>query len=178
MAANTALALVASGAVTGWAGYLHRSPVVQPHAAWSSAWTQQFIVLGVACAFYGVAGWRHRRRFGPRSGRPLLLAPLGRHAAARLLATMRQISWRTLTALPLLGVLAYSCWRIGDQVTGGLDPNFTVNAWGGPSYLGAMACHYLDAAVGIAVCAWLLHLILLPVAGEDCPPGQRRGSRR
>jgi hypothetical protein len=45
-------------------------------------------------------------------------------------------------------------------VTGGLDPNFTVNAWGGPSYAGAMACHYLDLFLLAAGAAWLMDRIL------------------
>jgi hypothetical protein len=68
-----------------------------------------------------------------------------------------------LAALPPLAVIAYGCWRIGEQVTGGLDPNFTADAWGGPTYLGAMACHYLDTGLIMAVCAWLLDRILVAV---------------
>ena len=55
-------------------------------------------------------------------------------------------------------------------MTGGLDPNFTVNAWGGPSYLGAMTCHYLDLVLMIAVAAWLLSKILLPATDGRIPP--------
>jgi len=51
-------------------------------------------------------------------------------------------------------------WRAGVQVTAGLDPNFTVNAWGGPSYAGAMACHYLDLFLLAAGAAWLMDRIL------------------
>ena len=29
----------------------------------------------------------------------------------------------------------------------GLDPDVTRNAWGGPTYLGAAAAHWLDAAL-------------------------------
>ena len=105
---------------------------------------------------YGLARWRHRRRFGRGGGRLLLLAPVGRDAAARLLAAARRASWRTVAALPLLAVICYCCWRVGEQVTAGLDPNFTANAWGGPSYLGAMACHYLDIALIVGACGWLL----------------------
>jgi hypothetical protein len=83
------------------------------------------------------------------------------------MATMRQASWRSAAALPPLAVIGYSFWRVGEQVTGGLDPNFTANAWGGPTYLGAMACHYLDAALIIAVSAWLLDKLLLP-APQTC----------
>lgn len=50
----------------------------------------------------------------------------------------------------------FVAWRVGQQVVAGLDPNVTHDAWGGPSYLGAMACHYLDAALLVAVCHVLL----------------------
>jgi hypothetical protein len=158
----TALAtgLAAVGIGYGLYKYLNRSPVVAAHVPGTSAWTQQIIVAVVACALYGVARWRHDRRFGRGSRRLLLLAPLGRSAAARLIATARHPSWRSVAALPPLALIGYCCWRIGEQVTGGLDPTFTVNAWGGPTYLGAMACHYLDCALIIGVSAWLLDLIL------------------
>jgi hypothetical protein len=42
----------------------------------------------------------------------------------------------------------------------GLDPNFTVNAWGGPGYACAMACHYLDLFLLAAGAAWLMDRIL------------------
>jgi len=77
-------------------------------------------------------------------------------------------------------VIAYCLWRAGEQVTGGLDPNFTVNAWGGPSYAGAMACHYLDLFLISAAAAWLLDKIL---PGQDrvtaaTPATSTQGSRR
>ena len=131
----------------------------------------------MAGALYGVARWRHGRRFGRGSGRLLLLAPLGKSAASRLIATMRQVSWRSAAALPPLALIGYSLWRVGEQVIGGLDPNFTANAWGGPSYLGAMACHYLDAALMIAVGAWLLDKILpsaVAAEGSAAPQPARR----
>jgi hypothetical protein len=181
--AVAAAGLAAVGIATGFVQYLHRSPIREAHVPGTSAWVPQLAVAAVACALYGAARWRHDRRPGRdgRDGRPgsehgsgrlLLLAPLGRTAASRLRATMRQVSWRHTSwrhtswrpaaALPPLAVIAYCCWRIGEQITGGLDPNFTVNAWGGPTYLGAMACHYLDIALIIGVSAWLLDLILLP----------------
>ena len=51
------------------------------------------------------------------------------------------------------------------------------NAWGGPSYLGAMACHYLDAALMIAAGAWLLDKILpsaVAAEGSTAPRSARR----
>ena len=156
----SAAAVTAVGVATGFIRYLDRSPIRESSAPGTSAWPQQLAVAAVACALYGVARWRRGRRFGGGSGRLLLLAPLGRNAAARLTAAARQLSWRTAAAVPLLVVIGYCCWRFGEQVTAGLDPNFTANAWGGPSYLGAMACHYLDAALIVAVSGWLLDTIL------------------
>jgi hypothetical protein len=167
-----AAGIAAVGIATGFLRYLHRSPIREAHLPGTSAWIPQLIAAAVACALYGVARWGHSRRFGRSGGRLLLLAPLGRSAASRLTATMRQVSWRSAAALPPLAVIGYSFWRAGEQVTGGLDPNFTVNAWGGPTYLGAMACHYLDAALMIAVSAWLIDKVLLPAGpGKNTTPG-------
>ena len=154
--AVSAAGVTAVGVATGFIRYLDRSPIRESSAPGTSAWGQQLAVAGVACALYGVARWRHGRRFGRGSGRLLLLAPLGRNAAARLSAAARRASWRIAAALPLLAVIGYCCWRVGEQVTAGLDPNFTANAWGGPTYLGAMACHYLDIALIVGASGWLL----------------------
>ena len=156
----SAAGVIAVGVATGFIRYLDRSPIRESSAPGASAWGQQLTVAVVAVALYGVARWRHGRRFGRGSGRLLLLAPLGRNAAARLTAAARQASWRTAAALPPLLVIGYCCWRVGEQVTAGLDPNFTANAWGGPSYLGAMACHYLDIALIVAASGWLLDKVL------------------
>lgn len=166
----SAAGMFAVGVATGLDRALNQPLVREVHVAGTSAWTQHLILAALGCAAYGCAAygcavWR-RRRGGQRAGRPLLLAPLGAAAAARLIATLRQVSWRTAMALPLISLIAYSFWRAGEQVTAGLDPNFTVNAWGGPTYLGAMACHYLDGALIIAACAWLLSKILLPAARD------------
>lgn len=161
LCAGAASAVVA-GLATGFGRYLNRSPIRDAHVPGTSAWVQHAIVAATACALYGVARWRHDRRFGRGAGRLLLLAPLGRNAASRLAATMRQVTWRSAAALPLVALIAYCLWRAGEQITGGLDPNFTANAWGGPTYLGAMACHYLDAALIFAVSAWLLARVLVP----------------
>jgi len=107
----------------------------------------------------------------PNGGAPtaglLLLAPLGKPAAGRIrrsCAAGRRSpgGLARLVAAAVVGlVFAYCVARAGAQVLGGLDPNFTVNAWGGPTYLGAMACHYLDCALICAASAWLASRILL-----------------
>jgi hypothetical protein len=55
---------------------------------------------------------------------------------------------------------------MGAQIVGGLDPNSTVNAWGGPTYVGAMLAHWLDCVVGFYVAAFLLGRLLVPANGR------------
>ncbi len=94
-------------------------------------------------------------------GWKVIFAPLGRPIAARITATFRA-RFDALSPLRYLAVAflvlleAYMAWRIGEQVFAGLDTNFIRNAWGGPSYLGAMFCHYLDGALLYPVCQVLL----------------------
>jgi hypothetical protein len=172
-------ALFAAGVISGWLRYLDRSPVREKFIPGASAWWQQLAVAAGACVLFGYARWRHQRRFGRDSQHLWLLAPLGRPAARRAARPMAGIRrgpsglGRALLALLPAGLFLYCFWRAGLQVTSGLDPNSTVNAWGGPTYLGAMACHYLDCAVLLAAAAWLLDRILCPD-----PPGATISSAR
>ena len=184
-----AAAAFAGGAAAGYIAYLHRSPILHKHLPGTAAWPQQLVVAALAGALFGYAYWRHHRTPG-RPGEPAwLLSPLGKPAARRLARTIRgglsglSASGRAVLALALAGLFLYGFYRAGEQVTAGLDPNFTVNAWGGPTYLGALACHYLDLLVLMGAAAWMLHLILLPtprtrqqtVAGAQPPlPSQCR----
>jgi hypothetical protein len=154
-----------SGVSYGIFEFLQRSPIRQDHVAGTAAWGQQLAVALAAIVILSVAQARHRQRFGPRSGRLWLLAPLGTQAARRVARALgfggesaRPV--RLLLALPAAALFLFCFWRAGVQVTGGLDPNFTVNAWGGPSYAGAMACHYLDLILLAAGAAWLIDRIL------------------
>ena len=172
-----ATACVAAGTVTGLFIYLDRSPIRRKYLPGSSAYWQQAAIAGVALLLYGYSWWRHQRRSGHQPGRLLLLAPLGKPAARRFARTMHQAIRspsgfaRAVATLPFAALLIYCPWRIGEQITAGLDPNWTVNAWGGPSYLGAMACHYLDMGLLIAAAAWLLGKILLPDAASTAHRG-------
>ena len=74
---------------------------------------------------------------------------------------------RAGSAAPLVLVLLFTPFRMGMQISGGLDPNATVNAWGGPTYLGALLAHYLDNIVSFYAAAFLLSRLLLP----QPPPG-------
>lgn len=164
---TTVVAFFGAGLIAGLASYLDRSGVREKFVPGASAWWQQLAVAVLAGAVFGFVRWRHRRRFGRDSSRLLLLAPLGKPAARRVARTIGALrhglgAGRVILALPPALLFLYVFARDGEQVIGGLDPNFTVNAWGGPSYLGAMACHYLDGVLLMAVAAWLLGRILLP----------------
>ena len=70
------------------------------------------------------------------------------------LATQRLAKKYYLLCLPiglfqaLAGYLAiFTVWRAGLQVVGAFDPNFCINAWGGPTYLGASGAHWMDAFI-------------------------------
>jgi hypothetical protein len=174
-------ASLVSGLIGGYLIYLGRSPVREQQVPGTSAWAQHLVVAAVAAAMLGYAWRRHVRRYGAGSGRLWLLAPLGRPAARRAARTMAGAlsDWygparALLTGLAIL-VFLYGFYRTGEQVTAGLDPNFTINAWGGPSYLGAMACHYLDGLVLTGVVAWLLDRIMLP---DPAASGRRRSDTR
>ena len=154
-----------SGAMYGLLEFLQRSPIRQAHIAGSAAWGQELALALGTIVILSAAQARHRRRFGPRSGRLWLLAPLGRHTARRVgralgFGSEAAQPGRLLLALPAAALFLFCFWRAGVQVTGGLDPNFTVSAWGGPSYAGAMACHYLDLFLLAAGAAWLMDRIL------------------
>ena len=154
-----------SGLIYGLLEFLQRSPIRREHVAGSAAWPQQLALALATIVILSAAQARHRRRFGPRSGRLWLLAPPGRHAARRVARALGFGSeaaqpGRLLLALPAAALFLFCFWRAGIQVTGGLDPNFTVNAWGGPTYAGAMACHYLDLFLLAAGAAWIIDRIL------------------
>ncbi|RDI60556.1 hypothetical protein [Nocardia pseudobrasiliensis] len=162
--ALTAIAVVSltAGIVSGGVAYLGRSPHREEHVAGTAAWWPHLALLALAV----VVALILRRR--TRSPRTLVFAPLGSRAAQRLRRTLSAAWRRPTVALRLLAglvpmlLLAYIPWRIGVQILGGLDPNFTANAWGGPSYVGAMACHYLDAALLVGAAAGVLNALLLP----------------
>jgi hypothetical protein len=163
---------LAVGIVSGGVAYAQRSPVRAVHSAGTAAWWPHLGVF-VFCAAFFAGAWLRRRRTRPtHGGRLFLLAPLGKPAARRIGRTVAAARHRPAALARLAAaavpaaLLLYLCWRVGDQILGGLDPNFTANAWGGPTYLGAMACHYLDAVAMTIPLVGLLNLLLLP----DGPP--------
>jgi hypothetical protein len=145
------------GLASGVVWYVNRDPVVERHTPGTEAWIPHLVVLAVVSVWFLVSSNRSP------AGWEVILAPLGRPTAARIGAAFRTRNpLRWLAVGFLVFVEAYVVWRVGEQVVAGLDPNFTHNAWGGPSYLGAMACHYLDAALLLAVCHALLTVATPP----------------
>lgn len=164
-----AVLAVGSGVVSGWSLQQHRSAAVEHHSAATAAWGVH-LVLTVVAAALAVAGHVRRRRTG-RAGPPLLLAPVGAPAAARLGRTLHEAPGRGILAVVPMLLLLYCGWRVGVQVLAGTDPEFTADAWGGPGYVGAMYCHYLDAGLISAAASWALnHVLLATPAPESASP--------
>jgi hypothetical protein len=163
-----AATFLAVGLSYGGLVYLSRSPVRAEHHPGTAAWWPHIGIFVLSAALFAGARLRRRRTRPTCDGRLLLLAPLGRPAARRIRRTVLAARHRPVLLVRLAAatmpaaLLLYVCWRVGAQVLGGLDPNFTVNAWGGPTYLGAMACHYIDAVPTAVPSVWLLDRLLLP----------------
>jgi hypothetical protein len=163
-------ALVAAfllGIAKGAVEYARRSAAAEPHAAGTNAILIHVLLAVAVAATVLVIQVGRARRPGER-GRSPWAAPFSHRAAARLGRTLRFAHGpslpnvaRALATVPLVLVVAYAPARMGAQVIGGLDPNNTVNAWGGPTYIGAMLAHYLDALVGFYAACFLLGRLLL-----------------
>ena len=138
----------ALGLASGVAWYLERSDEIRPHTPGTEAWIPHLVLTAVA-----VAWWIAAARRSPL-GAKVVFSPLMRPITSRIAATFRtsRNPLRWIAVAFLVFVELYGCWRAGEQVFAGLDPNFVHNAWGGPSYLGAMYCHYLDGALILSVC--------------------------
>jgi hypothetical protein len=147
-----------AGVSAGWLNYEHTPATPVARVPGTSTWWQQAVVALITAAILAVIWWRRRRgQAGPR----WVLAPLSASAAARIaLLRRRPGAGQALAAVPLMLIFLYGFFRAGLQIISGLNPANTVNAWGGPSYAGAMACHYLDLFLIMMVAAWLLDRVL------------------
>jgi len=147
------------GVGTGAVEYSHRSPVLEPHVPGTNAITIH-VVLAIVAATVVITIQARRARPGSVRGTSPWTAPFSSNAVARLGGTIRlsrgTAAAKFLLIAPLILVLLYCPFRMGAQVIGGLDPNSTVNAWGGSSYAGALLAHWLDCVVGFYAAAFLL----------------------
>lgn len=163
--------LLVAGVAEGAADYARRSPKIEHHVAGTNAITAHVLIAAAAAAtVISIQAQRSRRPARPSPW----AAPFSATSASRLHRTIRLAGRpslpnlaRAVAAVPLVLVLLYTPFRMGMQITGGLDPNATVNAWGGPTYLGALLAHYLDGIVGFYAAAFLLSRLLLPVTATD-----------
>jgi hypothetical protein len=180
--------LLAAGIAEGTEEYAHRSSTIERHVAGTNALTVHLLMAAAAAAaVVSIQARRSRQPAGQRGPSPWA-APFSAGAASRLRRTIRLAGAsrlrrtirlagalslprlaRPAAAVPLVLVLLYAPFRMGMQITGGLDPNQTVNAWGGPTYLGALLAHYLDCIAGFYAAAFLLSRLLLPatVTGQS-----------
>jgi hypothetical protein len=168
--------LLVAGLAEGAADYARRSPTTGQHVAGTNAITVHALIAVAATAAVVSIQARRSRQPACRRGPSPWAAPFSATAASRLRRTIRLAGGlslpnlaRAVAAVPLVLVLLYTPFRLGMQITGGLDPNATVNAWGGPTYLGALLAHYLDGIVGFYAAAFLLSRLLLPAAATTQP---------
>jgi hypothetical protein len=166
-------AMLVTGIAEGAADYARRSSAIEQHVAGTNAIPVHVLIAVAAAAAVASIQARRSRRPARQRGPSPWAAPFSASAESRLRRTIRFAAGlclpnlaRAVAAMPLVLVLLYTPFRLGMQITGGLDPNATVNAWGGPTYLGALLAHYLDGIAGFYAAAFLLSRLLLPVV-ED-----------
>lgn len=165
--------LLAAGIGAGAVAYASRSLKIERHVPGTNAVTVHVIIAVAAAAVVISVQVRRARRPAAQRGPSPWTAPFSASAASRLWRTVRLAGKmplsnlaRAIAAVPLVLVLLFMPFRMGQQIIGGLDPNATVNAWGGPTYLGALLAHYLDGIVIIYAIAFLLSRLLLPAADD------------
>jgi hypothetical protein len=167
--------LLVAGITEGAAQYARRSSKIERHVAGTNAITLHVLIaVAAAAAVLTLQARRSRQPAWQRAPSPWA-APFSATAASRLRRTIRLADGlslpnlaRAVAAVPLILVLLFTPFRMGMQITGGLDPNATVNAWGGPTYPGALLAHYLDGIVAFYAAAFLL---------SRCLPASRPGGR-
>jgi hypothetical protein len=176
--------LLVTGIAEGAAEYARRSPKIDRHVAGTNAITVHVLIAVAAAVAVISIQAQHSRQPARQRGPSAWAAPFTASAASRLRRTALLAGEpslpnlaRAVAAVPLILVILYTPFRMGQQITGGLDPNATVNAWGGPTYLGALLAHWLDGIVGFYAAAFLLSR-LLPAAAGDRRAGNTPGIRR
>lgn len=151
-------------------GFRDRRPV-RAHVPAENAWPVHIVISCAVAVLLAALCWRHRHRLGSWLTAPLSVVTAGR---------IRSLLWaagrgrpnavlRLALSVPPFALVSWCAFRAALQITVGFDPNQVINAWGGPSYLGAMYCHYLDATAMTLPALYLLHLLL--------PPADQRAGR-
>ena len=155
-----AVVAIAAGLALGYVEYLNRQVSPKTHVPGTSAWPAHIaLTAAVAVVVFGMLVARRRNAFRVRHPWSRATAAGLRHLARARGRTLGG-TVRLVVAVAALALVYYCVARAAMQLTGGLDPSFTANAWGGPGYWGALYCHWLDAAVTVAVLTVVLHLAL------------------
>jgi hypothetical protein len=131
----------------GWASLLN-GLVSLPLLVWE-------LVLAVSWQPARIAAtedWRGRRILGIEPGR--------HDRPTSSVRPLRVVVGAPLAVLAFVAAVVslYAPLRAGEQVFGALDPDFTRDAWGGPSYPGAFLAHWMDVALVFYACSCVLAL--------------------
>lgn len=163
------LAAFVIGVVEGAVSYSNRLSVIERHVASTNAITVHLVLAIVAVLIVFATQIRRSRQPTVQRGQSPWVAPFSTNAMSRLSRTMRLSRGahvvRLLPTTLLVLVVLYAPFRMGDQIVGGIDPNFTVNAWGGPTYLGALLADWLDCILGFYAATFLLSRVLVATEG-------------
>lgn len=174
------LAVLAVAGLVGGAfvGFGARGPL-RAHVPAENAWPAHLVITFLVVPALAWLGLRQRHRL-----RTWLSTPVSAVTAHRmrvlLAAAVRgrpTAVLRLVLSLAPVALVSWCVFRAAFQITMGFDPNQVINAWGGPTYLGAMYCHYLDAAAMTVPALYLLHLLLPPIpraALNPAPTGAHR----
>lgn len=120
------------------------------------------LAISVTIIVTAIQTYRNRKRLSN-----IWKAPFSQNALQRLKATIipQPFTALTISRMPvsflMALIIAFAPFRIGEQIIGGLDQAATNNSWGGPSYAGSMAAHYMDMLIIVYVAALILHLIMV-----------------
>jgi hypothetical protein len=154
------------GVLEGWMLYMQRSSEVEKHVVGTNALLLHSILAVILLGAIGITIFY--RRFAPNKPYVVWLAPFTKTAFERtknaIFLKNGRSGWQIIKAVlvaMLTALFLFNFFRGGMQVTVALDPNATVNAWGGPGYWGASLAHWMDAIYLLYVEAGLIALLTL-----------------
>jgi hypothetical protein len=157
------LALALLGLIHGFIMFTHRPASYPPNDPANNAIALHIgLAIGAVIVVTGIQIYRSRRHLSN-----IWLAPFSQSAMARLRATFMpkhfsiiSLARMLLCVLPLF-LIVWTPYRAALQIIAAFDPSVTSNAWGGPTYLGATAAHYLDGLILMYIGALLLHWFMV-----------------
>lgn len=163
--------IFAAGLGFGYVLYLHRPTTLKPNIPANNAIAIHLAIA--ACALLAVTIiqlYRWRKQL-PN----IWAAPFSDHAFQRLKATFCPRPFtllsipRAIVCVPLLIVMLFTPFRIAAQIGDARDPSLPLNAWGGPSYIGASLAHGMDLLIFLYVAAFILSVVMV----KRVPSGKR-----